>query len=404
MESQDPDQKRREYYLDFLRIFLILTVFLYHIGMIFNSSDWHIKNDTTSEYKSMLWYIMVYLGRWRMPLLILISGAGTFFAFGKRTPEQFLKERFKRLFIPLLAGIFILVPVQVYLERADQYISLLDYYPHMFEGVYPGGNFSWHHLWFIAYLFFIVVVLTPLIHFIRENKFKSLINWLNLFVARRMGANIFLLPIILSQLILRPYFPENTNDLVHDWAAMSYYILYFLSGYILVSNETMLESIKRSKLIFLTESLIATLVMFTVPYMVNSEKLANYIWDLSGYVLAWSSGLSAIGYAKQYLNKDNQFRKLANEAIYPFYLLHQPIIVILGSLIVELDIAIIWKVFAISISSFLLTIAVYWWLIKRFNLMRLMFGMKSKSEPHNHLKQGGRLSLRAVQEKFLFFN
>ncbi len=183
MENQDLNQKGRQYYLDSLRILLILTVFLYHIGMIFNSSDWHIKNDITCEYKSMLWYIMVYLGRWRMPLLILISGAGTFFAFGKRTAGQFLKERFKRLFIPLLAGIFILVPVQVYLERADQYVSLLDYYPHMFEGVYPSGNFSWHHLWFIAYLFFIVVVLTPLITFIRGNKFKSLINWLNIFVA-----------------------------------------------------------------------------------------------------------------------------------------------------------------------------------------------------------------------------
>ena len=48
--------------------------------MIFNSWDWHVKNDVTYEYKSTLWYIMVYLGRWRMPLLILISGAGTWFA------------------------------------------------------------------------------------------------------------------------------------------------------------------------------------------------------------------------------------------------------------------------------------------------------------------------------------
>ncbi len=68
-----------------------------------------------------------------MPLLILISGAGTYFALGKRTSWQYLGERFKRLFIPLSVGIFTLVPVQVFVERSAQYDSLLSFYPHMFD-------------------------------------------------------------------------------------------------------------------------------------------------------------------------------------------------------------------------------------------------------------------------------
>jgi len=77
--TQNPD---RQYYIDWLRILLILSVFLFHIGMIFNSWEWHIKNDQT--YGGALPYIMIHLHNWRMPLLFLISGAGTYFALGKR--------------------------------------------------------------------------------------------------------------------------------------------------------------------------------------------------------------------------------------------------------------------------------------------------------------------------------
>ena len=121
METSDQNKKERQYYIDWLRILLIFSVFLFHIGMIFNSWAWHVKNDITAEHKGLLWYIMVFLGRWRMPLLILISGAGTYLALGKRNSWQYLRERFKRLFIPLCLGIFTLVPIQVYLEKSANY-------------------------------------------------------------------------------------------------------------------------------------------------------------------------------------------------------------------------------------------------------------------------------------------
>lgn len=114
-----------------------------------------MKNDET--YGGTLRYVMAHLHHWRMPLLFLISGAGTFFALGKRTSAQYLGERLKRLVLPLVVGIFTLVPVQVYIEKSDQFNSLWEYYPHMFEGIYPAGNFSWHHLWFIAYLFYYLI-------------------------------------------------------------------------------------------------------------------------------------------------------------------------------------------------------------------------------------------------------
>jgi glucans biosynthesis protein C len=380
MDTLEQNKKERQYYIDWLRILLILSVFLFHIGMIFNSWDWHVKNDITCGYKSTLWYIMVFLGRWRMPLLILISGAGTYFALGKRTSWQYLGERFKRLFIPLLVGIFTLVPVQVYIEKSAQFDSLLTFYPHMFEGVYPEGNFSWHHLWFIGYLFFIALIISPFIKFFRSGRFDLFIGKVSHVVSKPHGAFIFLIPLILSQVLLRPHFPDNTNGFIDDWAAIVYYLIFFLSGFILLSNKKMVESIRKQKYSFLTESVIATVALFTIPYMTGSEKIGNMSWYILEAFVAWSCALTAIGFAKQYLNKNNKFRKYANEAIYPFYLLHQPVIVVMAYFMVQWDIAIVWKVALISLSSFGITVAIYWFLIRPFNVVRFIFGMKRLPE------------------------
>ena len=217
--------KERQYYIDWLRIMLILSVFLFHIGMIFNSWPWHIKND--EQYGGALRQLMTFLHSWRMPLLFMLSGAGTYFALGKRTSGQYLSERFKRLVIPLAFGIFTLVPVQVYIEKINQFSSLVEYYPHMFEGIYPEGNFSWHHLWFIAYLFVISLFISPFLNFLRSERFQRFTTRIEKIVIKPFALNIFIIPLLLSQIILRPFFETETNDLVNDWASITIILFSF---------------------------------------------------------------------------------------------------------------------------------------------------------------------------------
>lgn len=374
MQTEQIKKTERQYYIDWMRILLIMSVFLFHIGMIFNSWDWHIKNDQT--YGGGLKYIMIHLHYWRMPLLFLISGAGTYFALGKRRPGQYLGERFKRLFIPLAAGIFILVPIQVYIEKSASYDSLLSFYPHIFEGIYPSGNFSWHHLWFIAYLFVIALLISPFLNFLRSEGFSRSVRYLELAAARPLGLNVIMVPLLLSQAFLRPYFPESTHGLIDDWASMALYIVFFLSGFILLSNNSIVESIRKQRFLFLGESIAFSTMLFTIPYMVNSDEMANLLWDNLSYFVAWSCGIAAIGFSRQHLNFNSLFRKLANEAIYPFYLLHQPVIVLLGSYIVQWDVSVVWKLVSVTIASLLVTTSLYWFLVRPFNGMRLIFGMK----------------------------
>ena len=133
---------------------------------------------------------------------------------------------------------------------------------------------------------------------------------------------------------------------------------------------------RKYRLLYLAEVIAVTIVMFKVPYMARSEESGEIIRDVSSIFLAWSCAVTAIGFAKQYFNKNSPLRKLANEAIYPFYLLHQPVIVITGYFTIQLDVAVAWKVIIVLLSSFTLTTSIYWFLIRPFNLTRIIFGMK----------------------------
>jgi peptidoglycan/LPS O-acetylase OafA/YrhL len=100
------------------------------------------------------------------------------------------------------------------------------------------------------------------------------------------------------------------------------------------------------------------------------------VWGISSIFLAWSCGLAAIGYAKQYLNRNTLFRKVANEAIYPFYLLHQPVILILGFFLNKLGIPDLARFILLTSSSFVITCMLYWYFVRPFNFTRVIFGMK----------------------------
>lgn len=309
-------------------------------------------------------------------MLFFISGAGTYFALGHKSTGEYLKERATRLLIPFIAGIFILVPVQVYIEKADLYSSIADYYTHMFEGIYPEGNFSWHHLWFILYLFVIALGFSLFIKMFRSNAFKRLIDRAELFFAKPFSLNLLILPVILSQVVLRPYFPDETHDLVNDWAYIACYFIYFLYGFILLRSTVIKKIIEGQRRSFLAQTLIFTVIMFSSPYFISNEKTAEITWDVFAVIMTWTCGMSAVGYASRYLNKDSELRQLANEAIFPVYLLHQPVIVVVASFVTKFDVSVFTKFYCVTLLSITATAVIYAFLIRPFMITRILFGMK----------------------------
>ena len=103
--------------LDWLRVLVFALLIFYHVGMFFVPWGFHIKNNIIYDW---LRYPMVFLNQWRLPILFVISGMGTYYALQKRTGLQFAFERIKRLLIPLIFGMLFIVPPQVYLEKLNK--------------------------------------------------------------------------------------------------------------------------------------------------------------------------------------------------------------------------------------------------------------------------------------------
>ena len=378
MDTQIKSKNERKYFIDWLRIGLIISVFFFHVGMIFRPEQWHVNS---AESFPFLDPIMWWLHLWRMPLLFLVSGVGTFYAIGHRTSWQYVKERFRRLYIPFTFGFFTLVPLMVYVERIENYGSFLDYLPHMFDGgPYPVGNISWHHLWFILYLFIISLLIAPVLNYTKSGHYNMVRGRLIVIISRKMGLNWLLPIIILSQLMLRQYFPNSTHALYNDWAYFTYYLLFFVSGFMLFTSDKIINALAKDRRLYLFQTIVFTILLFALPSIFGESSIVqDYSRGITEIVISLSCGLTAIGYFREYFNKDHKLRKVLNEAIYPFYLLHQPALIFVGYVVLQLDISYGMQAVLITALSLVFILSSYY-IIKKFNFLRVVFGMKRKQK------------------------
>ncbi len=374
------DQRRHD--LDWLRLIAIIILLFFHTGMWFNTWGWHVKNnETTTSFQ----YWMIWSHYFRMPLLLFISGAGTFMALGKRTPAQFRRERFRKLFIPLVFGMLVVVPPQIYYEHIKEYNGYWDFYKTVLNFVpYPKGSFSWHHLWFILYLLIYSLLALPLLTYLRSErseKFKQ-----RVFTLLSSPAGLLFIPsilMLLSQIILRPFFPEETHDLIKDWAYFIFYFSFFIFGILCYSNTNLWNAIGQNRK-YLLVALVFILIPFyacyfhfheliTLPFSMDTVEI---IFDVTAIFVSWFTVITIIGYGQHHLNKSHKWLSIANEGLYPFYILHQTVIIAIGYYIVQLPWGIAAKYWTISFLTLFSCVGFYLLLIRPFNVMRFLFGMK----------------------------
>ena len=396
MNSQVENKKERQYFIDWLRIGLIISVFFFHVGMIFRPEQWHVNSAESFEFLDP---IMWWLHLWRMPLLFLVSGVGTYYAIGHRTSWQYLKERFTRLYIPFTFGFFTLVPLMVYVERIPKYASFLEYIPHMYDGgPYPVGNISWHHLWFILYLFIISLLITPFLNYTKSGHYNMVRGKLIVLMTKRMSLNWLFPVIIISQLILRQYFPKSTHALYNDWAFFTYYLIFFISGFMLFTSPKVINALAKDRRLYLYQSVIFTVVLFSLPIIFGEPSITqDYARGITEMIISLSCGLTAIGYFKRYFNKDHKYRKVMNEAIYPFYLLHQPALIFVGYVVLKWDISYGLQAVLITLFSLVSIIITYWFIIRKLNVLRIAFGMKKKARKKVLVPQSSFVNSSEVQ-------
>jgi glucan biosynthesis protein C len=369
---------QRRYDLDWLRVLAFSGVFFYHCSRFFNSSGWHIKNAETSGIIDIFTGIFDLFG---MPMIFAISGASIFFALRSGGAGRFLRQRVLRLLIPLVVGILVLAPPQVYLDRLTHGVfsgNFLEFIPHFFQP----ANFAWNgvHLWYLEYLFIFTLALLPVFIWLKATSGQRALGALSRFSER--GGVIFLwaLPIILVSILVDPFGilkPSPSEALIR----LVMFPLPLIYGYLIFADKAIQQSIIRQRGVSLILSIGLTLVSLPISMGISTWEwkfnLLTFSLVMAGSgLLIWCYLLTAFGYGMRYLTANKRLLSYANEAVLPFYILHQPVILIIGYFIIPLPLPVLAKYLIITPLAFSITLGLYEYGIRRVNLLRYAFGLK----------------------------
>jgi len=373
----------RRHDIDWLRVLAMLAVFLFHCARFFDYEDWHVKNLQTSFGFTVFVGILV---QWIMPIFFILSGQSTWFALRFRSAGQYIGERFKRLFIPLVFGIFILIPPQVYIELVSHGRfegSFFRFYPHYFDGFYGfGGNFAWMglHLWFLLVLFLFSLVTLPLLLFLRGEGRSQFIQKMARLFENPSAILLWVLPLAVMEF---SFHPEGLG--LRDMGGWNIfvYLVYFLYGFLLASDERYRRTVEKHRVILLALALLTTIIGFYIkrsgvdPSFGSLGYLGISVFKTFN---SWVWVLSLLGIGSRYLTFRNRFLEYASMAVLPFYILHQSIIVVTGFFIINWSTPVFAKYLFLSMTSFAIIILIYEYVVRRLGFMRFLFGLKGQKK------------------------
>ncbi|MBP2160851.1 MULTISPECIES: acyltransferase family protein [Asticcacaulis] len=326
----------RRYDLDWLRIIAFGLLIFYHIGMFYVTWGWHVKSDHAGPAIEPL---MLLVNPWRLDLLFFISGVATVFLAEKLGALRLAGSRFTRLFWPLLFGMAVIVPPQSYYEIVSDiqfsggYLDFYGKYLTAYNGWCDQDGCltvpTWNHLWYVAYLLaysLIFAVLWPLLK-------RIPLGW-----AARLPAPVyFALPIALywfAQAVLQRQF-EDTHAFVGDWTVHTHSFGFFLLGALSARFDRLFDIAAKSRWLSLAIGLIAYGLLNWLRHLFYAKALP---WP---FEVAWAIGsftescqavfmmFALLGFARRHLaNSDGPIRRTLTEAIFPFYIVHQTLIVV----------------------------------------------------------------------------
>ena len=384
----------RRYDLDWLRIFAFGLLILYHCGMFYVTWDWHVKSSRASEAIEPL---MLLTNPWRLTLLFLISGAATRFMADKMSVWSLTGARMGRLWPPLLLAVFVIVPPQSYYEIVEALqampAALAAQYPLALDNFYvkyatASGNWcdadgclttpTYNHMWFVAYLILYTLALIPLLPLLRR-----IPKAVSVLIA---GPFIVITPWLVMaalRVTLFPIFGES-HDFRADWYLHVLYFGVFLFGFAIAKSDAFFE--RATKIRWWTLAIaLACYALILVYYGSYSEQSPPPDWlrtVMRGVreLDAWCAILAALGFAHRHLRAaDGPVRRLLTQAIFPFYLVHQTIIVVVGHHLDDLGLP-LWIEAPLLIGATALGCWLFFELGRRIPLLRIWIGIPSKAK------------------------
>jgi len=233
---------------------------------------------------------------------------------------------------------------------------------------------TWNHLWYLPYLFFYTLLLWAGLHW-RPAALDGL--------ARRTallwrGGLLLIVPVAwlwFTRLAWQQRFPQ-TYALVDDWFMHAQYLPLFVVGAVLARSPGAWDAMARWRHVALGLGLLAWVSL--LPPLSSAWPAGSVVRPLLYSLQQWCGVVAAVGFARQHLSRDHPRRARLTEAVFPIYILHQTLIILLAHALRPLA----WSPAVEGPLLVLLTLALAWLgfeLVSRVPWLRLAFGLKPAS-------------------------
>ena len=388
----------RRHDIDALRALAFLFVILYHVGMYYVADwPWHLKSPHAAEW---LQWPMRMLNLWRMDLVFLISGVSLGFLSRGQGTWALLRSRSARLMLPLVFGMMVIVPYQAYAQGVAnglvapgfgafllRYLSMVEPWP---KRAFDGAEFgiTWNHLWYLPYLFAYTAAIaltlplwkSPAGQWMRR-QFNALRGWKLLLLP--------VLPLLAWTVLLASHFPP-THNLVRDFHLHSIYFTVFLYGYWMGVDTGVWQELARLRRVSLALA-VAVIATFIALRIVATGPISGLLLDALRTLYLWLTVAAILGHGHRHLNRPWPWLRWANESVYPWYVLHQTLIVAGVTVLAPLALGPVLEP-ALLVA---LTIVGCWLLtdglIRRINWLRPLFGLKLRRAAKKQVASAGSL-------------
>lgn len=380
---------QRRHDLDWLRVIAFGLLVLYHVGMYYVSWGWHVKSPFANEGPEPF---MLLSSPWRMSLLFLISGVAT--AYMLRGPASgFFRRRSRQLLLPLLFGMLVIVPPQAYLQVVEQLPggygeSYLAFYGKYLSGYHgfcgTDGDClrlpTWNHLWFLPYLWSYTVLAWLAWRLLPATGLQRLRAALGRILS---GWGALLLPVAVlaaARLLMVERF-EQTHALIDDWYSHAQYFSVFLIGFLAAFDSRFWEALQRLRWVSLLVAAACHAAFVHAWHFAGYDDAhpipeALRLWlRLAWAADQWCAIAALLGFAYRWRHADSPALRYLTVAVFPVYILHQTVIVVLAHALKPLKIAPALEAMLLVGATFALCFAGYA-LIRRSRILRPLFGLR----------------------------
>ena len=417
---EEPPKKVRRYDIDWLRVILFALLIPFHVGIgvywnlygdeinpnlddLSTEERWEIAengNDYTSDSVDFPSMVLHWMHQWRLAGLFMISGMGTAFAFRNRTWKIFLKERVKRLLVPMFFGAWTMgFAGSILTEGKD--MDLMSLTGEFLWGIvwrslffwvpFVGKLFALGHLWFLWNLFQYSLFLTPVFYLVRNYPDGRMARFLrSLFTLPKRIGVLLLLPfvLVLTEILFKPWFPGYIG-VGYEWF---WFFIFFAFGYAcIVAKDEYYEFIESRRILITCLTLLWTIAFVwirleqkntDIPYIdggwLDKGIIHNEMTILACIIHsfhAWFWCLTIFSWGAYLLNKPSKNLTYFNQGVYPFYIVHMPLtfagLKISGDLGLKNSSAIFVATIFVG-----LTCWIFFECVKRTRITRFLFGIK----------------------------